>query len=75
MKLMTFLFILIIGRRLFCDTEKNYQRLVFHLIVIGFYFIALKLHSKNNYFTRFVPLFIGALSYYGHTRFLGYYHF
>ncbi|CDW74581.1 multi-sensor hybrid histidine kinase [Stylonychia lemnae] len=70
---MTFLFTIIIGKRLFIDTEKSYDRLVYHLLVIAFYFIAVKLHSKSNNFTRFVPIFIGVLSYFAHTRFLTYY--
>lgn len=44
-------------------------------MVICFYFLAIKLHPKNVYLTRFLPVFIGVLNYFAHTKFINYYHF
>ena len=41
MKLLMFLFSIIIGKRLFVDQEKSYHRLFYHLGVIAFYYIIL----------------------------------
>eukprot|EP00347_Sterkiella_histriomuscorum_P019493 403341417 len=75
LKLMTVLFAIIIMKRLFFDAEKNYHKIMYHISVIAFYFLAVRMHERSIYFTRFVPLFIGVLSYYAHTRYLNYYNF
>ena len=64
------LFLLIITRRIIFDEKADLKKLAFHLTVIALFMIALKLHAISKVATRLVPLFIGCLSYYGHTQFL-----
>ena len=70
MKLMSFLFAIIILKRVMVDEQTNISKLAFHLLVIALFMLFLKVHSLSNLATRFVPLLVGFLSYYGHTKFL-----
>lgn len=67
---MMVLFTIIICKRLFSDSSGNINKLLFHLTIIALVMISLKLHKTSEIATRLVPLMIGVLSYYGHTRFL-----
>ena len=69
---MIILFAIIISKRLFFDASSNINKLMIHVTIIALVMIGLRLHKTSELATRIVPLFIGVLSYYGHTRFLLY---
>lgn len=70
---MYILFAIIFGKKLFFEAGYSYHHLTYHLLVVGFFYIGMRIHSKSTYFTRYVPIIIGIISYYGHTRFLTYF--
>jgi hypothetical protein len=67
---MTLLFSIIISKRLFFDAQGNIQKLMFHVLIIGLVMLSLRVHRTSEIATRLIPLMIGCLSYYGHTRYL-----
>ena len=69
-RLMCILFSIILSKRLFFDPQSNIYKLTFHFLIVGLLMLSLRLHRTSDLATRIVPLLIGALSYYGHTRFL-----
>jgi hypothetical protein len=67
---MTLLFSIIISKRLFFDAQGNIQKLLFHVLIIALVMLSLRVHKTSEIATRLIPLMIGCLSYYGHTRYL-----
>ena len=67
MRLMGFLFSIIISKRIFFDATSNISKLGFHLTIIALFMLSFRLHRISDLATRVVPLIIAFLSYYGHT--------
>lgn len=70
MKLMAFLFLLIMIKRVLLDDERNYTKTFYHFMVISIFFLLLSIHQKYNEAVRIVPLLVGVLNYFGHLSYL-----
>ncbi len=70
MNMMTILFAVILSKRAFFEGSKDWNKLLFHILVVFIFMLALRIHRTSELATRLVPLLIGILSFYGHTSYL-----
>lgn len=67
---MAVLFLIIILKRMILEGPREAKILIYHFAIIGGFMVSLKFYQHHDVAMRIVPLLIGIMSFFSHTKLL-----